>query len=453
MENQENQNEKLRALIDEKKFAELRRMLETMEPADIAAFLSDLPEEELPLVFRLLPKELAASTFVELDTDGEELLLRSFSDIEMREVMDQLFADDTVDIIEEMPANVVSRMLRIIPAEQRRTINELLNYPDDSAGSVMTVEYIELRPTMTVEDAFACIRRTGLDKETVYTCYVTDANRHLIGLVTALTLMLTEHNALIGDIMETNVISAGTLEPKEEVAHQIERYDLLALPVVDKENRLVGIVTVDDAIDVISDETEDEFTKMAAIAPMEDSYFKTSVFKHAKKRIVWLLILMISATISGAVITHYQEAFSSVPILVAFLPMLMDTGGNCGSQSSTMIIRGLATEEIRMRDYLRVLRKEISIGAIVGLLMASVNFVRVMIQYHNSSMAPQLGLTLGITLISTAIIAKTLGCTMPMLAKKLKLDPAIMASPLITTMVDCFTVLVYFNIALLILPI
>lgn len=441
--------ELLISLLEDRRFTELRAYLEDMEPADIAAFLADVSEEDLPIIFRLLPKETAAEVFVEMDGEQEQILIEAFSDKELREVISQLFADDTVDVIEEMPANVVSRIIRNVPAEKRGAVNELLKYPDDSAGSVMTVEYIDLRGSMSVGDALKRIRRTALNKETVYTCYVTDDRRRLIGFVTALTLMITDEDTLIGDVMDTAVISAKTTDDKTDVAEQIKKYDLLALPVVDTETRLVGIITVDDAIDVMSEAAEDEFAKMAAVQPMENSYFKTSVFDHAKKRIVWLLILMLSATVSGMIITHYENAFAAVPVLVAFLPMLMDTGGNCGAQSATMIIRGLAIDEIKLSDYPRALFKEVRIGLTIGVALAVVNFIRVLIQYQNV----KLGIVLGLTLMGASLLAKTLGCTLPMVAKKVGLDPAIMASPLITTIVDCFTVFVYFNIAMIIMGI
>lgn len=431
-------------LLQNKSFRELRNMLKDMEPTDLALLLRETDEEDLPLLFRVLPKELAAQTFVEMDADDEKVLIQAFSDMELREVMEQLFLDDTVDIIEEMPANVVSRIIGAVPNEKRSVINEVLNYHEHSAGSIMTIEYMNLWADMTVEDAFKRIRRTALNKETVYTCYVTDEKRHLIGLVTALTLMISDEDAIIGDIMKKDVISVETSDDKEFVASQIQKYDLLALPVVDTENRLVGIVTVDDAMDVISEATEEDFIKMSAMAPIENSYFKTSVFSHAGKRIIWLLILMLSATVTGIIITNYENAFTALPVLVAFIPMLMDTGGNCGSQSSTMIIRGIALGEIRMNDYFKALFKEMRIGLLVGVTLAVVNFIRVLIQYRDM----KLGIVLGLTLTATSLLAKTLGCTLPVIAKKVKIDPAIMATPLITTIVDGFTVFLYFNIAL-----
>ena len=443
--------EKALVLLIEHKFKELRDLIVELCPADAAALMSEFPKEVLPVIFRLLPKEMAAETFVEMSSDAQTQLVEAFSDMELKSVMDQLFVDDMVDVLEEMPANVVRRIVGTCTPERRRVINEVLNYPDNSAGSIMTIEYIDFTPEMTVEEAFARIRKTGLNKETIYTCYVTDDNRHLIGLVTAKDLMLAESSQTVGEIMETNVISATTTTDKKEVADMISKYDFLALPIVDSENRLVGIVTVDDAIDVITEAAEDEFAKMAAMAPIEKEYFKTSVFTHAKKRIVWLLVLMISATITGAIITRYENAFAALPILVAFLPMLMDTGGNCGAQSSTMVIRGLAVGEIEPKDFFRVYFKEIRVGLLISGVLAVVNTARILIQYHNDDRKYLLALVTSLTLMCAVLIAKSLGCTLPLLAKKLKLDPAIMASPMLTTICDTCVVMIYFNIAMLIM--
>ncbi len=439
--------DRLQDMLAKRRISELVSELKDMNPADIAILLQRIPIETLPIMFRILPKELAVDTFVEMDPDEQETLIKSFSDTELREVLDELFIDDTVDIIDEMPATIVKRILRNADPDMRRQINEMLQYPPDSAGSVMTIEYVDLKANMTVEDAFKRIRRTGPDKETIYTCYVTDENRKLTGVITAKDLMLAEQDSVIGDIMEENVIYVETGDDREFVAKQIEKYDLLALPVVDREGRLVGIVTVDDAIDVIQEEAEEDFAKMAAMTPIEDGYFKTSAFSHAKNRILWLLILMVSATITGQMLASYESAFAAIPLLVAFLPMLMGAGGNCGSQSSTMVIRGLAVGEFSPKDFLKVLFKELKIGFIVGVVLAVVNTVRIIIQYRD----PQIALILALTLIVTALVAKALGCIMPMLAKSLKLDPAIMASPLITTIVDTVTVFIYFNIAMKVL--
>jgi Mg2+ transporter (mgtE) len=443
--------ERALVLLVERKFTELRELLEEMNPTDIAALLEQFPHELLPVIFRLLPKELAADTFVEMDTDLQQALIDAFTDLELKEVIDKLFVDDMVDIIDEMPANVVKRVLQNSSNEKRRMINEVLNYSKDSAGSVMTTEYVDLKADMTVEDAFKRIKRTGLKKETIYTCYVTDDNRTLLGVITAKDLMLAEYDETVGELMETNIIYANTTEDKEEAATKFRKYDLLAIPVVDKELRLIGIITVDDAIDVMQEAAEEDFARMAAIQPLEDSYFKTSVFQHVRKRVVWLLILMLSATITGAIITHYEEAFAAVPILVAFIPMLMDTGGNCGSQASTTIIRGMALDEIRMKDFFKVLSKEFFIGLLIGLILAVVNSIRVFIMYNSYEQSVRLMLVTGITLLCATVIAKLLGCILPMLAKKLKLDPAIMASPLLTTICDAFVIFIFFNIALVVM--
>ena len=378
-----------------------------------------------------------------MEPDLQEKLINSLTDKELKNVLDELFMDDTVDLIEEMPSNVVKRILKSVSKEDRKTINELLKYPDDCAGSIMTTEFIDLKVNMTVDKAFEKIRKIGLDKETIYTCYVLDVRREVIGIITVKDLLLSDRDVLIKDIMETNVITVNTLDDKEEVVKQFDKYDVMALPVVDKENRLVGIITVDDAIDVLQEETTEDFELMAAMTPTEDSYFKTSVFSHAKNRILWLLILMLSSAITGAIITHYENAFAAIPVLVSFIPMIMGTGGNCGSQSSTLIIRGMAIDEISLKDFGKAIWKELRVSLLVGIVLAVVNGIRIMIQYNDF----MLSIVLGLTLITTVVLAKLLGCILPMLAKKLKLDPAIMASPLITTIVDTCSILIYFAIA------
>lgn len=445
--------ERALVLLVERKFTELRELLQDMNSTDLAALLEEFPQELLPVIFRLLPKELAADTFVEMDTDMQQTLIAAFTDLELKEVVDNLFVDDMVDLIEEMPANVVKRILQHSSNEKRRMINEVFNYSKDSAGSVMTTEYVDLKADMTVVDAFKRIKRTGVNKETIYTCYVTDENRKLKGVITAKDLLLAESQDIVGELMETNIIYANTIEDKEEAAEKIRKYDLLAIPVVDNESRLIGIITVDDAIDVLQEAAEEDFAKMAAVQPSEESYFKTSVFVHVRKRIVWLLVLMISATFTGAILTHYEEAFAAVPILVSFIPMLMDTGGNCGAQSSTMIIRGLALNEIKLKDFFKVLFKEVRIGLLAGLILALVNSVRVYIMYRSYEQSIQLMIVTGITLIVAVVVSKSLGCILPMLAKRLKIDPAIMASPLLTTICDACVIAVFFNIALLIMDI
>ena len=419
-------------LLDSREFGRIRVLFTAMEPADIAELLGEIDEQRLPILFRILPKELAAETFVEMDSDEQELLINAFSERELHDVVEELFVDDAVDIIEEMPANVVKRILRHTDSEMRNSINEILRYPKDSAGSIMTTEYVSLKKDMTVSEAFDRIRRTGVDKETIYTCYVTDTDRKLIGLVTVKELLLSPYNTVINTIMEKNII---------------DKYDFMSLPVVDKENRLVGIVTFDDAIDVIQEENTEDIQKMGALQPIEETYLKTPVWRHAKNRIVWLLLLMLSATITGSIIENYEAAFTALPILVAFIPMLMDTGGNCGAQSSTMIIRGLALDEITPKDIMKIMFKEIRIAVVVGLILAAVNTLRIYIMYSGQDPLFLSAVT-GLSLIATVVIAKMLGGVLPILAKLCKLDPALMASPLITTIVDTCSVIIFFNIAL-----
>lgn len=442
--------DKVLTLLVEHNFPKLRALLSEMNPADLSVLLTEIPASTLTVVFRLLPKDLACETFVEMDADSQQHLITAFSDPELKEVLDKLFVDDTVDIIEEMPANVVRKILKNSSPEKRVIINEILNYPENSAGSLMTVEYVSLHKEMTVSEAFEKIRRDGVNKETIYTCYVTDGKRILLGIVTAKNLMLARPEDLISDLMETNIISCKTSDNGEEVAHIIEKYGLIALPVVDNENRLVGIITFDDAMDVIKEETDDEFMKMAAIQPLDQNYFKTSVFSHSKKRIVWLMVLMLSATFTGLIITGFENALTA--LLVSFIPMLMDTGGNSGSQSSAIIIRGLATGEIKLSDFGRVVYKEFRIALIVGVILAVVNAARLwllnVVVYHNPDGLVREMLVVGITLIATVVTAKVFGCCLPMLAKKLKLDPALIASPIVTTLVDTTTVLIYFVVAI-----
>lgn len=439
--------EKILELLESKKIAELHALLESMNSADIPSIFEELDEEKIVVVYRLLSKDMAAEVFVELDSDMQEKLINSLTDKELKAVISDLFMDDTVDLIEEMPANVVKRILKAEKPEDRKLINELLKYPDDSAGSIMTTEFVDLKENMTVEDAIEKIRVTGDDAESIYTCYVLSLKRKLLGVVYLKDIILSPRGTLVKDIMDENFIKAYTLEDQEEVANKFDKYDETSIPVVDNENRLVGIITIDDALDVLKEEVNEDFEKMAAITPSDDSYFKTSVFKHARNRIFWLLILMISSTVTGGIITNYENAFAAIPILVSFIPMVMGTGGNCGSQSSTLIIRGLSNNDIRLKDFLKAWWKEIRVALLVGLALFAVNFARIMIQYHNL----QLALIVGLTLIGTVAIAKSLGCLLPMVAKKLKLDPAIMAAPLISTILDTCSVLLYFNIATLLL--
>ncbi len=433
-------------LLKEKKIMELHQELDVMNSADIPSILEKLNDEDLIVVYRLLSKDKAAEVFAYLEPEMQEKLINALTDTELKEVINELFMDDTVDLIEEMPANVVKRILRNMKSQDRRIINELLNYPEDSAGSIMTTEFVDLKENMTVTEAFAKIKKIG-NVDNIYTCYVLSMTRKLIGEVQLRDLIFAKRNDFIKDLMKTEVISVGTEDDQEEVAKKFDKYDVNIMPVVDKENRLVGIVTFDDAMEVMVDETTEDFQKMAAITPSEDSYFKTSVFKHAKNRFIWLLVLMISSAVTGAVITHYENAFAAIPLLVAFIPMVMGTGGNCGSQSSTLIIRGLAKDEITTKDIFRAIWKEIRIGVIVGIGLFIANFIRIMLQYNDMKIA----ITVGLTLIGTTILAKTLGCILPIAAKKVNLDPAIMAAPLISTIVDTCSVMLFFNIAIIIL--
>ena len=435
-------------LMGGKQFVKLKSELQEMNPADIAFLVEELNsdgeigEKELILMYRILPKELAAEAFTYMDSDTQMTLINAFSDRELRYVLDELYIDDTVDIIEEMPANVVSRILRNTDSDTRKQINQLLNYPKDSAGSVMTTEFVYLKKELTVSEAFEQIRKIGLVKETVYTCYVTE-NRRLLGIVTVLDMLVADSDTAVEDIMETNVISVNTHDDREYVARTMSKYDFAASPVVDNENRIVGIVTFDDAMDVLQEENTEDFAKMAAVVPAEDSYFKTSVWSHAKSRIPWLLILMLSATLTGMISARFEPQIAVIPMLVSFMPMVMGTGGNCGSQSSTLIIRGMALDEIRLRDFFKVVFKELRIALICAAVLSVVNGLRVLITYKD----PALALVIGLSLIGTVVIAKLVGAMLPMGAKALRLDPAIMANPLITTVVDSCSLLIYFTIA------
>lgn len=429
-------------LLIQHQFKAVRSILDVMNEVDIASLLSELDDKELALAFRLISKDKAAEVFANMNNSMQTYLVEMFTEKELRELLDDLYMDDTVDLLEELPANLVTRILDTVSQSERNMINLLLNYPDDSAGSIMTTEYVGLRQSMTVEASMAHIKRTGIHKETIYTCYVTD-KRKLIGIVTAKELMTSDDDTVISDLMETEIISVSTHTDKEEVAQLFRKYDLLAIPVLDAEGLMVGIVTFDDAMDVMVEEATEDITKMAAMSPSEQSYFDTSVFSHAKHRIAWLLVLMFSATLTGTIITTYEDAFAAIPLLVSFIPMLMDTGGNCGSQSSTLIIRGIALNEIQFRDIFRVIFKEFRVSIIVGIVLAVANGVRILIMYHDMSLALVIGLSLSVTIV----ISKLIGCMLPLLAKKINLDPAIMAAPLITTLVDTCSILIYFNIA------
>ena len=436
-------------LLENKQYSNLHDYIDKLNSQDISIMFEELSKEDMIRVFRLLSKDEAAEVFSYMESDLQEDLINLLTDKELKNIVDELYMDDTVDLIEEMPSNVVKRILNGVNQKDRKLINELLNYPEDSAGSIMTTEFVDLKMNMTVDEAFTKIRKIALDKETVYTCYVLDTRRKIVGIVGVKDLLIAQPDVVIKDIMETNIVTVNTLDDQEEVVKKFDKYDFIALPVVDKEDRLVGIVTVDDAIDVLQEENTEDFEIMAGITPSEDSYFKTSIFKHAKNRILWLLLLMISSSITGSIIIHYEEAFAALPLLVAFVPVIMGTGGNCGSQSSTMIIRGMATDEIKLKDYFKAVWKEIRISVIVGILLSIANGIRIVVQYNDV----QIAIVVGLTLILTVILAKFLGCSLPMIAKKLKLDPAIMAAPLITTILDSCSVLIYFKIAVTIMGI
>lgn len=444
--------ETIKVLLDDKKFSTLRDILITMKPFDIAAVFENLQDEKMPILFRILPKELAAETFVEMDDETQEFLIHGFSDSELKEVVDELFVDDAVDLIEEMPANVVKRILRQADKDMRKQINELLKYPEDSAGSIMTTEFIVLRPDMTAEMAIKRIRRTGVDKETIYTCYVTDANNKLIGITTVKDLLLAEDDELVKSIMEENVISVTTLDDQEQVAQMFSNYNFLALPVVDNENRLVGIVTIDDAIDVIQEEATEDIEKMAAVLPSDKPYMKTSVFGLYKKRAPWLLILMLSATFTSAIISSFEAVLANVLILSSFIPMITGSGGNAGSQASVSVIRALSLGEIHFRSIFLVLWKEFRVSILCGITLAAANFVKLLLfDLNGQENAFMIALVISLTLVGTIIMAKLVGSSLPLLASKVGFDPAVMANPLISTVCDSLSLLIYFGVAKLIL--
>ena len=452
--------EKVLKLLTDRNFKMIREIFIEMNEADVASLLQRFYDDhqadkhDLLLLFRLLNKDIAADVFAYMDSDMQMMLINAFTDKELQEVIDDLYVDDTVDIIEEMPANVVARIIRSADSETRKHINQILKYPKDSAGSVMTTEYVYLKKDYTVREALDWIRHIGVVKETVYTLYVTE-NRVLIGVLSLLDLITADEDDKIEGIMETNIISVKTLEDREVVAAKMAKYDFAAMPVVDKDMRLVGIITYDDAMDVIEEETTEDFSKMAAVAPSEESYFKTSVFKHAKNRIMWLLVLMLSATLTGAVVNRYQAAFAAVPVLVSFLSMLSGTGGNCGSQTSTLVIRGMALGEINMRDFFKVLFKELRIAVVCGIILSVVNAGRIILVYHNDTSVDciKLAFTVSGAILLTVILSKLIAAMLPMAAKKLKLDPAIMAAPLITTIVDTCSTLMFFMLATVIFDI
>ncbi len=448
--------ETVETLIRQKKYPTLRDILVTMNPADIAVLFEELDDEHaLPLLFRLLPKDDAAETFVEMEPDQQELLIHGFSDSELKEVVDELYVDDAVDLVEEMPANVVKRILRQADPETRKLINNILKYPEDSAGSLMTTEFVDLSPSMTVADAVKRIRRTGTDKETINICYIIDRGRHLIGTVSIRTLILAEDDDVISEIMENNVISVGTLTDQEDATALFAKYDLTVVPVVDNENRLVGIITVDDALDVLETETTEDVEIMGGITPSDKPYFKTSVWETFKARFPWLLLLMISATFTGQIITNFESSLAAAAVLTAYIPMLMDTGGNSGAQSSVTVIRALSLDDIKFSDFFRVLWKEIRVAVACGAALSAANFIKLMLVdrmlFHNPAVTLTVAAVVCVTLLFTVICAKVVGCTLPLLADRIGLDPAVMSSPFLTTIVDALSLLIYFRFAVLIL--
>ena len=431
-------------LLENRKFAELRDLLDEANPIDVAQLLGEVPEEKLLLLYRMLPKEDAADIFAEMEHDEQETLIKAFNDREIREVIEEMNIDDAVDLVEEMPAIVVNKILRHADPETRKEINELLKYPEDSAGSVMTTEYMALKSDMTVADSFERIRRTADEKEDIYTCYVIDPSRKLQGTVSLKEMFLVPKDTLIGDLMETNIISANTLDDQEKVAKDMAKYNLTTIPIVDQENRLVGIVTVDDAIDVIQEENTEDIEMMAAITPTDKPYISTGFFETYKKRIPWLLLLMISATFTGAIITRYENALGKYVILTAYIPMLMDTGGNAGSQASVSIIRGLSLDEIEFGDIFRIQGKELLVAFLCGFTLAVANFVKLLLF---DKVEVVIAAVVCMTLLLTVAVAKLVGCTLPILAKRVGFDPAVMASPFITTIVDAISLIIYFQLA------
>jgi len=424
--------------------SKLKTLLSDINTVDIAEIFEEMDREKVIQLFRILPKVIASDVFAYMDSDQQQIIVEALTDTEIGEIMNKLFVDDAVDFIEEMPANVVSRVLKNVGADKRKLINQILQYPDDSAGSIMTTEYVDLREDATVREAFDAIRSTGLNKETIYTCYVIRRDRLLMGVVSAKTLMLARPQDRIGDIMDTNLVFAYTADDREAIADKFQKYSLLAMPVVDKEQRLVGIITVDDIVDVIVEESTEDIEKMNALAPSDEPYLKTGIIKLARNRILWLLVLMLSATITGVIISSFEAGLAALPVLMAFIPMLMDTSGNAGSQASTLIIRGMAVGEISPGDIISVVWKEVRVGMICGLALGLINFIRVFIMNGQNLL---LCVTVTLSLCCTILIAKTVGCILPIVAKRMRIDPAIMAAPMITTIVDAVSLIIYFSIA------
>lgn len=442
--------ERILSLLENKEFGTLKSILSEINPADLVVYLEAIPKNQLLLVFRILPKELAAETFVEMDSDMQILLVSAFSDREIKDILSELFVDDAADIIEEMPASVANRILKQADAQTRRDINQILAYPEDSAGSIMTTEYFDLKKDMSVADAFSRIRKIGLDRETIYTCYVTDSRRKLLGVVTAKDLLLSRPDQTIEEIMEDNSIFVTTTDDRETVVQNFDKYDLLALPVVDRENRLVGIITVDDAIDVMQEETTEDIEKMAAMLPSDKTYLKTGVFETVKARIPWLLFLMLTATFTGWILSAFENALAVQTVLIAFIPMIMNTGGNSGSQSSVTVIRAMSLGDIEFTDIIKVFFKEFRVSLICGLVLSVVNFVKIILLDNlimNGEISYLVAFVVSLTILATVVFAKIVGCLLPIGAKKIGLDPTVMASPFITTLVDAVSLLIYFTIA------
>ncbi len=431
-------------LIHQGRLAEARNWLSQMNVVDIAYWLEELDDDKILVLFRLLPKDMAAEVFSHFSKEQQEFIIESIADREIKSIIDELFLDDTVDLIEEMPANVVKKVLRNTSEERRKLINQLLKYPDYSAGSLMTIEFVDLKKEMRVDQALESIRKNGVDKETINICYVIDSSRKLEGIIPIRKLILSDPSDILKDIMETNFISVHTLDDQEQVANIFRKYDLLAVPVVDNEERLVGIITIDDIVDIIEEENTEDFHKMAAIQPSDEEYLKTKVTALAKHRVIWLLVLMISATFTGTIIQRFEEVLQSVVVLTYFIPMIMDTGGNAGAQSATLIIRGLALDEISLSDIFKVIWKELKVSILVGISLAVINFARIIIMRQASAI---IAATVSVSMLFTVILAKVIGGSLPILAKKIGLDPAIMAGPLITTIVDALALLAYFSIA------
>lgn len=447
---EETLHDTVESLLEKKQYAKIRTLLLDINYVDIESVLTDFPPDETLRIFRMLPKETAAEVFAEMDSDLQQYIIESITDAEIDSIMDELYMDDTVDFLEEMPANVVKRVLKNTDETTRKTINQLLQYPDDSAGSIMTTEFVDLKKEMSAQKALEYIRKNGVDKETINTCYVLSPQRKLEGVVSIRALILAEPNALMSDLMDTNVKTIHTLDDQETTAYQFRKYDLLSMPVVDTENRLVGIITIDDIVDVIEQENTEDFHKMAAMTPSEDPYLKVGVFTLAKNRAMWLLVLMISATFTGFIIRHFEGALSQVVALTSYIPMLMGTGGNAGAQSSTMIIRSLSLNELEFSDLFKVMWKELRVGAVTALLLGIVNFLRIMLLDNVSVLV---ALTVSLSLFCVVCLAKVVGGILPILAEKIHLDPVIMASPIITTILDALSLIIYFQFATSILGI